>query len=271
MAVALDTLSDDAARTALGLLNELRRQCLASILSAREPLSTSYRALLAEIDALIVTYQRQFTTQMGQALQVAAEAGDAAVLADAKAASLDVPLSYVGVSPQLVATAADYSSSLITALASDARARITNAVRLAALGGSSTTDLVVQIGKNLNSASVFGTIAARAEAIARTEVSRVLNTAWHEQAAQLAERYPGMQKAWEHSVGAPGATKHQRRTARPNHVALSQDDPIPFSERFDLGNQITAAHPHEWSLPASETVGCRCRLRLVPPSVLVVS
>lgn len=44
---------------------------------------------------------------------------------------------------------------------------------------------------------------------------------------------------------------------RANHVAL-KDTVIDFSERFDLGNGITAACPHDAALPVGETAWCRC-------------
>lgn len=44
---------------------------------------------------------------------------------------------------------------------------------------------------------------------------------------------------------------------RANHVAL-KDTVVDFSERFDLGNGVTAACPHDAELPVGETAWCRC-------------
>lgn len=268
MAADPTTLADDAAIAALDVLNALRKEVLASILATREPFSATYRELLREVNALIVSFQRQLTHTMTRHVDTAANAGDAAVLDDAQAAGLDVPLSYSGVSPTLVRTASEYSASLITGLTDEARNAITRAVRLAALGGMDTTTLIDRIGRNLSDASVFTSLSARAEAIARTEVSRVYSMSKHDQATELAARYPGMKKVWQHSTSAPRASAHQRSTARANHVRLSEEtnaSPIPFEQDFDLGD-FTARYPHDPLLPASEVVNCRCVLRLVAPN-----
>lgn len=268
MAADPETLADDATIATLDVLNALRKEVLASILATREPLSSTYRDLLREINALIVTFQRRLTHTMTPHIETAASAGDQQVLDDAIAAGLTVPMSYVGVSPTLVRTAADYSASLITALSDEARNAISREIRLAALGGRTTTDLIARVGKNLTDPSVFTSLSARAEAIARTEVSRVRNMAYDDQGQELAARYPGMTKKWVHSTQAPRASSHQRSTARANHVALAERTaakPIPFDASFELGNGLTARYPHDPLLPASEVVNCRCRAVLIAP------
>jgi hypothetical protein len=264
----LDQLQNDAADEALTLLERYRKEVLAAIVSTRAPLSAYLRQLLAEVDQLIARFQSELSATMRRQIGLAADNGDQAVLEDAQAAGVDVPLSYTGVSEQLVRTATEYVSELVTNLATDARGRITREVRLAAMGGMPLQQLVDRIGRNLTSPSVFGTIATRAEMIARTEVSRVRNMAYAAQGQELAQRYPQMKKRWVHSIGSPGFSKHQRSHSRPNHVALSDitaDEPIAMDAAFDLGNGITAMYPHDPALPASETVNCRCRLLLVPP------
>lgn len=44
---------------------------------------------------------------------------------------------------------------------------------------------------------------------------------------------------------------------RINHVALSGQT-ISIDDRFDLGNGLQAAYPHDASLPPGETINCRC-------------
>ena len=268
MAADPDDIADDATREALRLLNALRRETIGAILSASEPLSGSLRGLLAEIDTLIVTFQREFSGVMARHVEAAAQAGDDAVLSDLRAARLEVPLAYLGVSPTLVRMASAYVADLVTGLSSDARARISREVRLAALGGMSTTQLIDNIGRNLTDPSVFGTIATRAEMIARTEVSRLYSMAYAEQSTESAQRYPGMRQVWEHSQSSPGFTAFQTRNSRPNHIRVWQEtsaNPIPVGALFDLGGGVMARYPHDPNLPAKEVVGCRCRIRLVAP------
>jgi hypothetical protein len=263
-----DDLASDATREALRLLNALRLSIIGSISSAPEPLSGALFGLLREIDEQILTFQRELTGAMGRHVETAAAAGDEAVLDDLRAGGLQPPLSYMGVDPVLVRTAADYVADLVTGLASDARQRISREIRLAALGGMSTTELIDRIGRNLTDPSVFGTIATRAEMIARTEVSRVRSMAFADQSLEAAQRFPGLRKVWEHSSSSPGFTTFQARQSRPNHVRLWSEtsaNPIPVDAPFDLGNGITAMYPHDPVLPAKEVVACRCRMRLVAP------
>jgi len=263
----LDSLMEDANRAMLALLDDFRKSVLLALIQAQEPFSATYRQLLREVDALLAQTQAQMTRTMAEHLEVAANAGDDAALDEVRSFIGSVN-SYVGVSEVLVRTSAEYVADLITAITNEARATITREVRLAALGGMTTTELIDRIGKTLDSPGVFKTLAARAEAIARTEVARIRNTAHFEQAKELSDKYEGVRKVWEHSGSSPGFSGHQRRQSRPNHIRTWQrtsEEPIPVADDFNLGSGITARYPHDPLLPASETVHCRCRVRLVAP------
>lgn len=263
-----DDIGRAVTRDMLRIVEAYRREVIGMILSAPDPLGASLRLLLAEVDAIIGRFGRELSGAMTQGVMTAANAGDEAVLDVLRAASVEVPLTMFGVSEQLVRTLSEYSASLITQIPTEARAAIATQVRLAAMGGIPTTTLIDRIGRNLTKPSVFGTIARRAEAIARTEVSRARSMAYAEQGAEVAGRFTGTLKVWEHANTSPGFTTHQRMNSRPNHMALSRETnarPIPFDAAFDLGGGVTAQYPHDPTLPASEAVQCRCRLRLVMP------
>ncbi|MBV6425153.1 MAG: hypothetical protein NAOJABEB_02967 [Steroidobacteraceae bacterium] len=263
----IDDLGDVATAAVRELLEQFRREVLASIVGTQEPFVATYRQLLAEIDAYLTSLHAGMVRALGEQLERAAEAGDADALDELRGSSLDLR-SYVGVSPELVRASAEYVADLVTGVTDETRARLTREVRLAALGGRTTTDLIERIGRTLNDRGVFRTLAERAEAIARTETARIRNTAHYQQSVELAGRYPGMRKQWVHAVSAPGATGHQRRMSRPNHVALAArtaGEPIPVDESFSLGGGITARFPHDPLLPASESVNCRCRVAVIAP------
>jgi hypothetical protein len=260
-------LSDDANDALVALVRELRLSVLERILASPEPFAATYRRLLIEIDALLTSFEGRAVTTMTNAISTAAGAGDEAALDDLRTAGIQFPQSFVGVSEQLVRTAAEYSADLIRDITREARGKIARAVQLAALGQTDTTTLIRQLGADLPDKGVFASLAARAEAIARTEVSRVYSMAKFEQADELGRRYEGLRKQWVHSTRAPGATAFQARQARENHVRLSAEtaaNPIPVDALFDLGG-VMARYPHDPLLPASESVHCRCRLVLVAP------
>ena len=265
-----DDIGRDVTKDMLRILDAYRREVIGMILSAPEPLGSNLRGLLTELDGLVDRLSREMAGTLSRGVTLAANAGDDAVLDAFRAASVDVPLAYVGVSETLVRSLVDYSASLITNIPAEVRAQIATQVRLAALGGLSTTTLIDRIGRNLTSRSIFTSIAGRAEAIARTEVSRARAMAYQEQSAEIAGRFPGTLKVWEHASTSPGFTTFQARSSRQNHVALSRETnarPIPFDQPFNLGGGVEAMYPHDPTLPASESVNCRCRLRIVLPEV----
>lgn len=262
-----DQLQEEVAREVLALLEALRREVLGAIVAAPEPLATALRGLVAEIEAASAQTERQLQAVLAGAVRRAAELGDAAAVAEVQQALPDVR-AYVGVSETLLRVAGAYVSELVADLAADARARITRELRLAALGGTSTTALIARIGVSLDTPGTFRSIAARAEAIARTEVSRIRNMAHAEQSQELAQRVPGLRKVWEHASSSPGFSPHQRRMSRPGHVRLAARTaraPIPVGSPFRLG-PYRPMYPHDPGLPTDEVLHCRCRVRLVVPA-----
>jgi uncharacterized protein with gpF-like domain len=147
-----------------------------------------------------------------------------------------------------------YSASLITALSGDARARIASTIDLAVLGQKSAVEAAVEIGRNLNDASVFGTIRRRAEIILRTEVNRMQATATAARMDQHHKSVPDMKKMWAHShIGVP----------RPNHLALD-GKVVAVSDTFSLVSYSTGLTyeidgPYDPILPPGEVINCRCK------------
>jgi hypothetical protein len=260
MAADPEDIATEAWQASLELLERLRRETIGAILSAPEPISASLRQVLAEIDGLIVTYRQSMTSLMTQTVDAAARAGDQQAIDDVTTPQLAMPASYYGVSDTLIRLAGEYTADLIRGVSEDARSAIARDVRLAAAGGMSTTDLIDRLGRNLRDRSTFTTIAARAEAIARTEVSRVYSMSYAEQATEIATRHAGMRKRWVHA-GFGG-------NSRPDHVrmaALTSENPIPVDDPFVFPDGVSAMHPHDPLMPASHVVHCRCRMQLVTP------
>lgn len=90
----------------------------------------------------------------------------------------------------------------------------------------------------------------RGRVIARHESHNALSAGRDEGMAQMLERsdVERVTKRWQWN---------HSRDPRENHRALSGTT-LDFAERFNLGGGVTAAHPHDTSLPGSETISCRC-------------
>ncbi len=263
---ALDGLSGDAAAAMLRLLDRYRREVLGLLAASEGGLTLRYRQLLREIDALTQTLTGQMPLPLRTAIERAAELGDATVLADLRLSRVDAR-SYVGVNPTLVRVAGEYVAKLTEDLLDDVLRRISLHIRLAALGGMPFTTLLDRIGRDMTSGT-WKPARSRVETIAQTEVSRLYNIAYYDQAVELAGRVEGMRKRWVHASSSPGFTAVQRQRSRPHHMALArrtEKKPIPMDELFNLGRGIRARFPHDPALPATETNRCRCRLELVPP------
>jgi hypothetical protein len=146
----------------------------------------------------------------------------------------------------------NYSAELVTGIVSEAQKNIATQVSLGIMGQKSATDIIKEIGTNLDSPSVFGTIAKRSQVIFQTEVKRVQNIATSDRLKQYGGQIPDLRKKWLHvNIGMP----------RPYHL-LMHGKTIGVNELFILqgadGKTYEINAPHDPSLPAGESVNCRC-------------
>lgn len=139
-----------------------------------------------------------------------------------------------------------YSSDLIGGLGADVIKKINGEITMGIMGQKSSWEVMQAIGPNLESKGVFQSVAARAEAITRTEMARVHSTSREArmQAVVDAEPNADWMKKWISSG---------KKYPRANHAALNGwivkiDQPFP-------GN---IPYPHAPGLPAKETVNCGC-------------
>jgi hypothetical protein len=147
-----------------------------------------------------------------------------------------------------------YGAEHIKGLTDFARTKITQEIDLAVLGQKPQQQVIDAIGKKLDSSSVFGTIAKRADVILQTEVNRINQMATADRLKQAGGQVTDLKKRWIHShVGIP----------RPGHLALHLTT-IPVNERFELlggdGRVYNVEGPFDPLLPAGEVVNCRCKI-----------
>ena len=270
MAVNPDDIADTLLDDLLDRLRAIRERIVGVLATYGAPLTHSdMRRAITEIDRLLIGWSDEGVLLTRDAVSRAASAGDNAVLDTLRAARIEVPLGYVGVSDSLLRVSQEYTASLVQDITTDARTRISQIVRRGALSGTPLNVMTDQIGRNLDMpGSAVGTIRKRATDIARTEVSRVYNTAYWEQSSEAGQRYPELRKAWSHVNDAPGLSAFQRRNSRPDHIAMDRRttrEPIPISEPFVFPDGTRMMHPHDPTAGAKHVVGCRCRMILVTP------
>lgn len=156
----------------------------------------------------------------------------------------------------LVAMQADLGTR-ITNLTADSTAAIQKDLSLGLLGGKTPFETMEAIGRSLNEAGHFASIARRAEMIVREEFGRVFRAGQQLRLATAARHISGIKKQWIHA-GHP-------KVPRPTHVAL-HGKILNVDEPFDILNEKTgvierAMHPKDPVLSAENSIGCRCQAR----------
>lgn len=103
-------------------------------------------------------------------------------------------------------------------------------------------------------------LLSRGKTIAKTERGLAINAGrmegYRQGAAKGGIPLSAIRKEWVHK----GAHKHERL----EHVALSRNQAIPFTQPFDV-NGHSAQMPHDPSLPASEVISCSCEVKVTIP------
>lgn len=265
MADNFDKPLNDAIRAMVGQLQNLRKSIRQNLLNASDPLAQSaINDTIAEINELVSLWQSSATADTRTALQSAFEGG----LIDATPEGLGIPSL---VTSELLQTMLDFSADLIQGVADDMRVKISTRLRLAAMGDVSLFQTMKDISSVLGVKTVDGVwglfnrpdvvqgVAARAEAILRTELTRMYSQATIMRGEQISELYPDLsaRKWWD-------ATSDNR--TRPTHRAAGNtygpDNAIPIDQPFIVGG-VEMKQPGDPSAPGRETINCRCRLRIV--------
>lgn len=166
----------------------------------------------------------------------------------------------------------DFTADLIQDITGDMRGRIEAQVTRSLLGQQSPFKTMKSITDMLGVKSRDGVwgrrrrpnvvkgVAARAEAILRTETTRAANIAHHGQQLLAAQQTPGLRKRWM----ATGDSR-TRRSHLVAHAATFSD-PIPIDEPFDVGG-FKLMYPGDPAGPPGETINCRCRVVTVHPDI----
>lgn len=251
-----DQLSDDAVRRILSLLGELHERVLAQLATRPDLTARDAGALRVEIERLMRAFESRLATEVSGYQQQAWDLSDDAI--DAQLARAGIRTGIVAVSTETLRLVQGMAFTQVTKLTREQMDAITRELQVASLGGRSFTELTTNIGRNLDSPSVFGTIATRAEVIARTSVGQAYEYGNTVRGNEAAEVLPGLQKTWLHSTGAMPRGKQPAGMYRPRatHVALHRVT-IPWGDKFNVGG-FEADGPMDASLPAKEVVNCLC-------------
>lgn len=267
-------LDEETIKRLITLLQETRKNIGQALLGNPTDFETfRLGQLRASVEQLMAQFQSEFNASLRASFADAASLGGA---------SVSEPLQAIGIRgafnvlpPQQVNVALDFSAMLVKNISDDLRNTIDNQLRLATLAQKTPFQAMKDITSALGIKAQDGVwglrkrpevvrgVAARAETIVRTEMTRIFNLAHHSQQQQAAQAVSGLLKRWI-------ATGDAR--TRPSHLAAHRyyaNNPIPIAQPFEVGGALLM-YPGDPSAPAAETVNCRCTQAMIVPEVSMI-
>ena len=247
----IDRLPEDAVAQVLAELDQVRRRVLVELAGAEGFEGFRRRELLARIEAVIDDFQARYQTAVAPAQREAVALGRAVILEPTVQAGL--PFGAPELPRRLVEAALDFQADLIQGLTEEARHRVSQAIRLGALEGKSPFEVMQAVGRSLRSPGAFASVAARAEAITRTELGRLQSIAAAATLVETKQLVPELLKQWRHSGAIDFRVTHKLADGETREV---EDDfeiaPAPGRPRERL------RYPRDPRASAANTVNCGC-------------
>lgn len=250
----IGTIDDAAERAMLTVLDDGRRSILASLaaLDSDSPSAAMYRQALAGVN----TATANLADTMGRTLEDYQRQGfDLGVRLALE------PLDTAGfrtltnvVTTDQLQVLGGYSAELIRGVADDVRRRATLEVTAVVVGAKTPAQAAAAIGTRIDR-GVFSTVGHRARAIVVTETGRAQALAAQAAQTQLAAQVPGIRKRWINSHLPGSRETHLEAEAR--YAPGGEIGPIPVDAEFEVAG-FRALYPRDPSLPASESVHCKC-------------
>lgn len=261
-----NNLDHETIKRMVALLQDLRKNIAAELLNAGGFDAFRLTQLQQGVGSLIDDFNFQLTQNINQSFEQVIQLGAASVVEPLKAGGIN-GLYYAPTTAQ-INIALDFSAELIQNITEPMRALINTQLRLATLRGDSPFNVMKELTNILgvkardgiwgvrNRPEVVKGVAARAEAIVRTESTRMLNMATHSQQLAIAQQIPEIKKEWM-ATGAPNT--------RATHLnAHGQQQPI--DQPFQVGlDQLM--YPGDPAGSPEETVNCRCGQRTIHPDI----
>lgn len=253
----IGNLDARAVRRVFEFIRQTQNEIIAAIEDARGFKQENLRNLLARLQAVIEDFKKRYAQilvkEFGAAFQAATKATDAGF----KAAGIELAKPLLTVDQVEIVNQSLQMLPSISRIYGSVMPKVERVIGQAVLGRFTVTESIDAIK------GIFKTDAAyRSERLVRNEVSRALNFATVKRGNDAAQVNQDIKKFWLHT--------HDRRT-RLTHVKAGNatnprlgGTPIPMNAKFEVGG-FSANAPQDTSLPAQESIHCRCRLGFVMP------
>ncbi len=244
----IEQIKKGSTKDFISIVDKMRRDIVLVIAESGEVNPINSETIKQRIQAISKDYEEKFVNALTENERRLFVKGIQLVDKVVKGGDILVGVPYL--SEQKLELLKKYNAELVKGITDTARQRISQQIDLAVLGQKPQQEIINEIGRNLKDASVFGTIAKRAEIIHRTEVNRIQEIATNDRMKQVADQVPDLSKMWLHStVGIP----------RPGHLALNRVV-VRAREKFLLigtdGIPYSVEAPLDPVLPVSEVANC---------------
>ncbi len=265
-----DRLDDQTIRGMVSLLQDLRKSVALTLVEGSDFEQFRARQIITNVNQQIDDFTARLTGHTERSFRQAHRLGLASVVEPLTA--LEIEGVFFRTSTAQLNAIVDFSADLISEIGNDMRGKINRQIRLSIVGQRSAFDTMREITRILGVKSrdgIWGTrrrpekvkgIAARAEAILRTETTRIYNLASHSQQLATAEQVPELRKRW---LATPGG-----RTRQTHLNAHGQEQPV--SQPFQVGNS-QLMFPGDPRGTPEETINCRCVIVTIHPDFADVS
>jgi hypothetical protein len=252
---SVDQLPDETVRAILAQLEQARRQVLVEIAAMPGDTFNAFRAreLEARIRDVMARFVQRYQTTVAQPQALLYEAGQQLA---------GQPLVEAGVTygvPQIPRRPLEVAQSFQALLISNATDETINAIstqlRLGLLRGQSVPEIAQGVAGQLTSAGPFGSLAARAEAITRTELGRIQAIAAQSGLEESQRLVPDLRKQWQHS----GNTGRWRRIGHVDADGQVRDVNDAFRVRPAPGLPYEdLMYPRDPAASPKNTINCGC-------------
>ena len=268
-------LDHQTVRRLIELLQETRKSIALQLLQSPTDFEIFRLSQLRDnIDIIVKRFQIQFGDSLTKALVDAHSLGTSGVVDPLNAIGLNVGTFNTIPTAQLNVVL-DFSAELVQNIGDDLRKTINTQLRLSTLAQQTPFQAMKNVTDALGVKSRDGVwgrrtrpevvrgVAARAETVVRTEMTRIFNLAQSSQQQQAAQTVPELRKRWVATGDGRTRDSHLRAHRRYNR------NPIPVDETFIVGG-AKLMFPGDPRGPASETINCRCTTVMVHPDVGVI-
>lgn len=247
----LDRLPDAALRAAMEELEAIRQRVLGELVGAEGFEAFRLRELTTRLERVLDAFAERYQTAVAPYQREAVTLGRALVSEPMVQSGLT--LGVPEIPRRLVEAALDYHADLIQGVSQDARRRITQSLRLGAIEGKSPFEVMRDVAGSLRRPGPFASIAARAEAITRTELGRLQSIASDGALGEAKRLVPDLLKQWAHSGAIDFRVTHKLADGATREV----DDDFEIAPKPGLPKE-RLRYPRDPRASAANTVNCGC-------------